>query len=382
MDRVFKDLEKKGKPASGETTTAPAPEPPKPDETTTERPGEGTQTAPAETPGAPAEGQPTPEDKGKGGKGVSPWKLVDQFKARAATLEKELADVKGAITPENDRRLLTERAQKAETRLQELENEIRHVRYESSTEFNEKYEQPYQKAWTTAMQELRGVPVTDSATGEQRQATAEDMLALVKLETGPARDLAEEMFGKFAGDAMDQRKEIRRMFQAKADALESAKKEGSLREQQQKELTERQATEQAKFIKTTWDRLNAEALEQKEFAPFFKPREGDTEWNAALERGFKLVDQAFSGSVSDPKLSPEQRAAMIRKHVAVRNRAASWGALKRENDSVKAKLAAIEKELAQYKSSTPPAGGSQPAAPNGELKGMERVRADLLKFAH
>jgi hypothetical protein len=378
MDRMYKDLEKVGVKEPPATPAAEKPGETKPAEAATERPGSETETPAGETPAAAAAAT---DDKGKTGK-VSPWKLVDQFKARAATLEKELADVKAAITPESDRRLLSERATKAEQRATELENQMRLIRYESSQEFQEKYEEPCKKGWAYCLKEMEGVPVIDETTGQERPMTAKDMLDLTQLDIADARKLAEEKFGPFANDALAQRKELKKLLETRADAIHKAKEDGALREQQQKEQTDRQAGEQAKFIKTTWDRVVAEALADPKAGVFLKPREGDTEWNTRLENGYKLVDEAFTGSVADPKLSPEQRAAMIRKHAAVRNRAAGWGALRYENGTIKAKLEAAEKELAKYKSSTPPAGGSAATAQTSELKGMDRIAAELAKRAH
>jgi hypothetical protein len=74
------------------------------------------------------------------------------------------------------------------------------------------------------------------------------------------------------------------------------------------------------------------------------------------------VDDALNGNPADPKLTPDQRAQIIRKHVAIRNRAAAFEALRLDYERTLAKLEASEKKLGEYEKSTPGAGGTAPAS--------------------
>jgi hypothetical protein len=339
-----------------------------------------------ETPGAPSpgsEGQPAAE-AGKGKK-VSPWKLVDEYKGKLAKAEKELADTRSSIVPEAERGKLTERVTKAEARAAELEEHIRYVDYTKSTEFQTKFHAPYEQAFKRAMSDLKDLSVPAGENGATRPFGAEDLLQLVNMERGQARKVAEELFGADAQDVLAARLECRRLWDERSAGLEEAKKSGSERvANAQKAYRDAQQT-LAKTIKDTWDTVNAALVNDPQIGEFFKPREGDAEWNQRLAKGFELVDKAFSENPSDSRLTPEERAAVVRRHAALRNRAASWGALRHALTKVKAELAAARKQLDGYKSSSPPAGGSTPQSgsiPAGPGAKKDRLLASLDRIVH
>jgi len=146
------------------------------------------------------------------------------------------------------------------------------------------------------------------------------------------------------------------------------------RVQEQQEKMKRTSEEIGRSVKATWDKVNETILADPDTGQYFKQREGDQEWNQRLGKGFQLVDKAFSQSPTDPRLTPEQRSEVIKRHAAVRNRAASWGALRHENSTLKQKLDAALKEIKGYKSSSPPAGGQQPTPQGGGEGGSARDR--------
>lgn len=324
-----------------------------------------------------------PAEKASGDKQKpNPWKLYDAEKAARAKAEKEIQDLKSTIVPEAERTKLMERVTAAEKRAQELEDEIRFVDYSKSVEFQTKYQKPYEEAWKRAMAELSQVPIKDPATGETRSAQTEDLSMLVNMPLGQAREAAEVLFGKFAGDAMNYRKEIRGLFEAQHAALEEAKKTGSERSKRQMEEQQRTVTELKGQISKLWKDANDQALASETHGPFFKPKEGDEEWNARLTKGFEMVDKAFAESPFDNKLTPEQRAEVIKRHAAVRNRAASWGPLRHAYNKALERIKALETEVAAFKGSTPPAGGSQPTtAPTQPASPRARMMEELQRRA-
>lgn len=390
MDRLRQDLAKKAK------NVTPEPEAPKPAVTPKakpspevpgdgEEPGEGApQPDPGSTP--PAEGTPPAATDPKGTKPgkANPWKLVDQYKQRTAELEKQIAEAKtGALAETEKKNYLTQIEQLAK-RKQELEDEIRFVNYSKSEEYQTKYQAPYEAAWKRAMAELSEVPVIVNAqTGETRQVTAEDLGTLVNLPLGKARDVAEAAFGKFADDVLDYRKEIRALFDAQNAALAEAKTKGAEREKQTRELTQKQQQDLADFTRTTWEKVNKDAASDPKYGKYFTPVEGDQEGNQRLAKGFELVDRAFNENPSDPSLTPDQRASIIKRHAAIRNRAAGFGRVLYMLEQAQAKAEALEKELAAFKSSTPSAGGgtTPAAAPGRPASAREEIFANLRKIA-
>lgn len=351
------------------------------------KPGEA--AAPAAEPAAAAEptkpGESTTVDSNapKDGKKPNPWKLVEDYKAKASKAEQELTQLRQNQMPENDRKALEERATKAEARAKQLEEHMTFVDYSQTEEFKAKYVEPYDKAWKVAMGELKDIKITDPQGGE-RDVTPADLLTIVNAPLAKARQLADEFFGPFANDVMAHRNEIRGLFDKQNAALDEVKKNGLTKRQQEMEAQQKGMAEMTKAISATWQQENEAVLKDEKYGALFKPREGDEHWNQRLAKGYELVDKAFSQNPSDPKLTPEERSAVIRRHAAVRNRAAAWGALRGEVESLQAQLKALNEELVQYKGSEPPSGSERapnaPGAP-GAGSAKENMLSELRKRA-
>lgn len=332
---------------------------------------------------APAEGTPptatTPADKKK----LSPWKLVDEHKAARLKAETELAELRKTMVDPVKVKETEERAAKIEARAKELEDHIRFVDYSKSQEYNDKYEKPYQDQWTKAMSELGELTIADPNTGQERAIAPTDILELVNMPLKDARARAVEQFGDFADDVMAQRKEIRNLFDAKSKALEEARKSGAERmTKQQQEFQVRQEA-LGKEIKTTWAQANESAAKDEKFGKFFTQVEGDEEGNTRLKKGFEIADKAFSVSPLDPRLTPEQRAEVVRLHSAIRNRAAAFGRLSYQNEKLVGEVAALKAELDKFKGVQPGAGEGQrdrPEAATGSAR--DQVFGALQKLAH
>lgn len=363
--QMFDRLEKKAKPANDAVDPAViAPSEPKPQP----KPADKPETNGDETTLEP----PTDAPVDKKGKKVSPWKLYDESKQRIASLEKELNNAKSAVVPEADRKTFSERIEKAEARAKELEDEIRYVNYSKSDEFKQKYQAPYEAAWKRAMQDLGELSI-DPGNGQQRPVSAQDIATLVNLPLGEARKMANELYGDFADDVMGHRKEIRTLYDSQAQALEEAKKTGADREKQEHEKRQKTHSEISDHVKKTWEASNQKAIADEKYGKFFTPVEGDMEGNQRLAKGFELVDRAFNESPMDPRLTGEQRAAVVNRHAAVRNRAAAFGRLTHMVAKGETRIAELEKELAQYKAGEPTLGGdAKPTETNGAQWGNAR----------
>jgi hypothetical protein len=272
-----------------------------------------------------------------------------------------------------------EEISKLKSQNDELEKRIRFVDYAKSAEFRTKYQEPYDKAWADAVKELSEISITDPQTGEVRAASVTDLAEVVNLPLGKARERAEELYGKFADDAMAFRKQIVGLYQAQDGALKDAQ-ENTLKRRD--EFTKLQI-DTASTIKTLWDRANAEFLEKPDLAEFLKIPEADTDNTGRLKKGYELVDRAFSINSADPRLSKETREEAVRMHAAVRTRAAAFGVVRHMLVAERKKSAALEKELAQYRQTIPRPGGSSgpdttPAQPS---KGWDAIRSGLAKIA-
>lgn len=343
---------------------------------TTETPK--TTDEPPEKIAAEAPADITPEQKKK-----NPWVLYRESEKKVKALESQIVEAKSSSLAETERAQFQEKIEKSEAKLKEYEDEIRFKSFEKSPDFKRDYEVPYEKAWEKHVRDLRGVTVLDDA-GASRPMEAKDILDLVNLELPDARKLATEKWGDFAQDAMSARKEIRDLFEKKTQALDEARKNGADREKTFQENAKKWRDNVQKQIKETWDTSNKAALEHPVNGEFFKPVEGDDTRNQLLGKGFALVDEAFGKNPNDPNLTPEERASIVKKHAAVRNRAAAFGPMKYLIAQLRKKLADLEKTAGEMRSSTPPAGGGT-AGPGGGAPGggtaRDRMRQAGDKYA-
>lgn len=359
-----------------------APEPPKPAETAKAPEAAAPEGDPLEagaepTPETKPEDAPPPPDKpitderGKpvDPKKVSPWKLLDQFKGRLTAAEKENIELREKLGKVPN----LEKLEGVEKRNKELEEEIRYHNYAKSQEFAEKYQKPYEEAWSKAVADLGELEVLAEDGTPARKATAADLVSLARMPLGDARKLANQMFGDSASDVMMHRQRIRDLSDAQNKALEDARKLGSERETQWMERSKALQSE----LSTLWQKFNEEDAAKHEF---LRPKEGDTEWNTRLDKAKALVEGSFGQNPADPNLTPEQRAKVIRDRVAVKNRAIAYSALKLENARLQKQLKERDEKLKQFEDSAPTGGsaggGNGKAAETGSTP-MDRAKARL-----
>ena len=331
----------------------------------------------------PQDGKPQP---GKG-KQRGPWQLVDDYKARALKAETELADVRKRALPEDEWKKTQERLTNAEKRAQEYEDHLRYSDYSKSEEFQTKYQKPYEKAWAAMINNLGELTITDPQTNAVRPFEAKDMLALLNLRLPEARRMADELYGPLADDVMAHRKTIQELYDQQQAALEDAKKNGAEREKTRAAETAKHREKEMTVARDSFDQANKAVLEHPEHGVNFKHVEGDDELNTALDKGYAFAQQAFGeGLIMQPGLSLEQRATAAKRHAALINRAAAYGRLHLENKRKAARIAKLEKELAEFRGSVP--GGGQPTsaagAPNGAASGgtaRQEVYGELYKLA-
>lgn len=321
------------------------PEPPKPAEVA-KTPDEPKPDEPAKQ---PAESPKLPDT----GKAKKP---ADFLREKLASVERERNEFKAEIerlksakpAEDPEKKSLSERLESEAKRRQELEDEIKFSHYEKSTEFKEKYHQPYVDAYRTAQKKTASFKVVqreDADTGQviqqSRAATPEDFDRIAALPDAEAAELARQLFGEAASNlVLWHREKVLDLAQAQMTALEEYRKHGAEREKQVGELR----TKQQKEMTDLFHKLNTEAAEK--YPQWFKETEGDEEGNALLKKGYERADLAFS----NPNL-PTQK--LVELHSEIRNKAAAFPRLIYQNKSLQARITELEAELAQYKGSEP-----------------------------
>lgn len=349
-----------------------------------EEAGEQTPTKPEE--GEQQQQQQQPADGKK--KKMSPWKLVDQYKSKVKELEEQIAGVKtGSLTEAEKKQYLT-RIEELESKKKEYEDEILFANYLKHPEWIEKYQQPYERAIEVATADLKEIPLTDPNTGQSRMANLQDLLTLVNMPLGQAQKLAEEAFGNLANNVMSHRNEVKRLINAQNAKQKEIRETGLQRERERLEMTQKQQQEITESLSKTYQEANKTALESSAYSALFKPVEGDAEINESLQKGYALVDKAFREQPFEQGISEDERARRVRQQVAMRHRAGSWGRVHRELTRAQAKAAALEKELAQYKGSTPSTAGGRAttqapagAPPSGDADPLNFLEANLQKYS-
>ena len=353
-------------PKQPEETPAPSPETDPLDPDTEEAPK--SEPKPEDTP--PPPDKPMTDEKGKviDPKKVSPWKLLDQFKGRLTAAEKENIELKERLAKVPD----IAKLEGIDKRNKELEEEIRYTNYAKSQEFQEKYQKPYEEAWTKAVSDLGELEVLAEDGSVARKATASDLISLARMPLGEARKLANQMFGDSASDVMMHRQKIRDLSDAQNKALEDARKSGSERETQWIEKSKAIQSE----LSTLWQKFNNEDAAKHDF---LRVKEGDAEWNTRLEKAKALVEGSFNHNPADPNLTPEQRAKAVRDRVAVKNRAIAFSPMKVEIKRLRAQLAERDEKLKAYENSEPTGGsaGGTNGKPAPASTPMERARQRL-----
>jgi hypothetical protein len=345
-------------------TPAATPEP-KPEPTPATEPTPKPEAKPAEKPDDPLDVEIPENLPPKGLRLALKRAKEDRRRLYQELTQLKEAAAKPAVPAEDpERKALEERFTAADKRRQELEDHIRYLDYTKSEEYQEKYQKPYTEAWQDAVERVVELKITNAETGESRQATQDDLSAILKIPNGEeALTAAENLFGTPAKAAlvMSLRNDIRKAYLAAEKAKAEFREKGS---QRQKEWEEGQ-TKAAATRATMFEKLNKEAAEK--FPHFFKPVEGDDEGNKLLEKGYQQADLAFSGT-----LTPEQQVPL---HSIMRNKAAGFDRLALLLNREKKLREAAEKKLADFQKSEPkPGEGSGGvAAPTSAEDALEKA---------
>ncbi len=313
-------------------------------------------------------------------KKVSPWKLVEEYKAKTKEYEAKLAALEKTPIPPERLKEYEDKVAAAEKRARELDEQIKYVDYTKSTEFQEKYQKPYENQWKSSMADLSEITVN---TGDgERPIEGKDLLELVNLPLKEAKLIADEKFGDYAAEVMSHRKEIRKLYEEQASAIEQIKKDGVARQTTQTEAQKKMYSEVTEDIKKTWTDANQAAVADEKYGTYFKPVDGDQEGNQRLSKGFELADRAFSENPMAPGLTPDQRREIVKRHAAVRNRCAAFGRLAWQNQTLQTRLTQLETELKGYKETEPERSGTSAApAKGGKKSAWDNLRGELAKKA-
>lgn len=307
------------------------------------------------------------------------WKSLKQERDQ---YKREAEEMRSQRVPEQERTTLTQRMEQIQKRNEELENHLRFKDYERSTEFKEKYDKPYVDMLGDATTFLERIPVLDPVTQTQRAGSVQDIYSLMNMNPVEQAEAAEAMFGsRLAPRVINEVEKVRDKLIARKKALDEAESNGKQREQQQTEQTTRQIKAFEGKVKEWYTAAEAEWNKDPDAKMFDKiTREDGKELTPDEIEHNKLVDKGVELSKWVSKhprnaATEEEAAKIVRKQYAILKRAIHFAPLRRLYKATAKKLAAAEKELEGYRSTTPSTAGRQPngrpaAAVSSGVKGM------------
>lgn len=249
-----------------------------------------------------------------------------------------------------------------------LREVVRYTDYRKSPEFTEKYEKPYNEAWSKAVSEVTQLSLS-LEDGTVRKATANDLLALANAPLDQLDDLAQAWFPKSSPRVIRHVEKIRDLAEAQDKALEEAKKGAG--EFEAKRNGEFQRLNQA----FTQAYTGATTELTKKYPKWFAPDEADPQGNDILKKGFEYADTVFANGA---QLTPEQRAGRL---AVIRAKAANHDRLAAKVKAHNARIAELEAKLAEYEASGPPTDtAGSPGGDNGTHDWMAEDQAELRKL--
>jgi hypothetical protein len=224
--------------------------------------------------------------------------------------------------------------------------------YSQSKEYEEKYKAPYQEAYLRGRSAVKNLTVRqEDELGEikTRQGTAEDFDKLYEMSDSQADEAAEKMFGPSARRVIL----LRDAAKERAESAFNAIKTNTAKFAQEQQQTQAQMAQRRLALTGLWKKANEDL--QTKHAKWFGTKDGDTEWNEALNKGRGIAMQRFGSAYA--QMSPEQRVIL---DAQVANRASAFTPMKVLVGRLESKLAEAEKTIEQLRSSGP--GKSQPGA--------------------
>jgi len=282
---------------------------------------------------------------------------AQQAEQSISQLRAELNQLKSNPQQSVDTKALTEELATAKKRLEEYEGEIKATRYERSQEYKDKYLTPYQNALQSAQNEVKELLVTvpnpsDPENPQERPATSQDFDEVYSLPIGQAVKLAKAKFGDAASIVIQHVKAIKDASRAAITAVQS--------HQGQAEQFEQQSVAQKRMIEEGRNRMFTEALQgiSQKHPDLFDVKDGDTEWNTALEKGRGMADLAFGDR---SQLTPAQ-STILDAHIF--SRVSSYPAILNAYRKSSTEIAALKKEIAELRGSSP--GKPSASAPKPE----------------
>ena len=318
---------------------------------------------PAEPPSEAPKVDKPPDTKPKQG----PWQMLREAQARLKEYEaKATAKPDDAATT-----AATDRLAKLEADLAAKERDLQLADYAKSEDYTKNFWQPFADAYTEAKAAVAKFQLTDIQTGETRQATEADFDTLMQIrDPNEAAEMIDSLFGTGAkaAEVAAMRRDIIKLNTVRIRQIENKRLEA---ESKTVQTEAEHAKAHGEIAKAYTDTLAKLGIDRKEF---FAP-DDDPKGNEILEKSRAIADLAFGKQPEGkPKLSGVELARL---HAVIHSKATGFDRQVYRNQLLRTKLAAVEKELAEYRTSEPGKGDGKAGAPVRTLSLMEAAERDL-----
>ena len=268
-------------------------------------------------------------------------KVAELERARSEGTKKEIEEATKALKAEMD---------SIRKNAEELDTEVRYLNYTRSGEYKQKYEAPLREAWQTALGDIEGIRVTD-ADGTERDASHEDIMAILNVPVAKAAIIAQEMFGAAAPEIMAHRRRILELTQARDKSIAEWKEKGSQREVEQKKQLESRQSRSRELFDSQFTEF------EKSHNQLFGREDGDEEGNKLLDESDRLIKIALKGEGIDADMGYDDKVDLITKAQAqVALRARAYGRERLRVIRLQQKVAELEKKVGKVRSSEPGQG--------------------------
>lgn len=279
-------------------------------------------------------------------------KANSELKSVRETLAEREARITELESKGGETTAVAERLAAVEKERDEALAQVRGLRQESSPEFKEKYDKPFERAAADAKRFVEQVPVAQED-GTTRKASWEGDFALIyNLPEVEAAERAEELFGKHAQRVMARYDELHRLSAQRTEAAEAERAQWKQTEQQR----EAQAVQRKEAAAVAMS--HADKFLTEKYPDLYAEDPKDPEGNALM----KEWDQRFAAE-------PKTMAEWAHRQARIKNNARAFPRLAMKYKQAMERIAELEAQDASADSTEPgktKRKGSPPPPPADE----------------
>ena len=239
-----------------------------------------------------------------------------------------------------------------EAKYNEVETRLKFTDYTRSTEYKDKFEKPLQSAWQEAIADISGATI-ELEDGSERQASHQDIQALLHLPAIAAAKRATELFGAAAPAVLQHRNSILSIMKARDGAVREYQEKGAERE---REMSAK-ASQQMERVYGVFNET-IRNYESADAGLYGRPEDPDAQkfWDA----GDRLIALAVKRQGLDSSLPEEEQSAVLTKaQAAVAARARAFGPLRHRVMKLESELEELRGKHAKLSKSEPGQGSDR-----------------------